>query len=62
MCHISAFALVLAFTRCGVRVQLGHEAVEGSLTFLFGFGFAVFVPLDLKFGGNMLVLVLLGRF
>jgi hypothetical protein len=32
------------------------------LTFLFGFGLAVFVPLDLKFGGNMLVLVLLGRF
>jgi hypothetical protein len=45
-----------------VRVQFGHEAVEGSLTFLLGFGFAVFVPLDLEFSGNMLVLVLLGRF
>jgi len=62
MCHVSAFALVLTFARCRVRVQFGHEAVEGSLTFLFGFGLAILVPLDLQFGRNMLVLVFLGRF
>ena len=62
MCHVFAFALVLTFARCRVRVQFGHEAVESSLTFLFGFGLAIFVPLDLEFGRNMLVIVFLGRF
>jgi hypothetical protein len=62
MCHILSFALVFAFTRCGVRVEFGHEPVEGSLTFLLGFGLAVFIPLNLEFSGDMLVLVFLGWF